>query len=98
MRKTSENATITFEPEAVSENCKVTFTKISNANGKTVYGKVEKNNAEVGSISYEQKGNFLITSLKPADRLTKEEVATIYQNVPTWVNEVLDESDDDEQG
>ncbi|MBQ8066539.1 MAG: hypothetical protein IJ200_12905 [Prevotella sp.] len=91
MKKVSENATVTFEPEVINEHTKVTFTKVSNAKGVTIYGKVEKDNAEVGSISYEQSGNFLITSLKPLGKLTKEEVSAIYENVPTWVGEATGE-------
>ena len=66
----------------------MTFTKITNANGCTIYGKIEKDATEVGSISYETKGNYLITSFKPADRLTQEEKQAIYEAVPGWITEV----------
>lgn len=88
MNKRTENATITFDPEVINEHTSVTFTKITNANGCTIYGKIEKDATEVGSISYETKGNYLITSFKPADRLTQEEKQTIYEAVPGWIKEV----------
>ncbi len=89
MEKKSENATITYEPEAINENTSVTFTKVTNASGTTIYGKIEKLNAEVGSISYESKGNYLITSIKPASELTQEEQSAIFAGTPDWIQQVL---------
>lgn len=88
MKKVSENATVTFEPEVINEHTKVTFSKVSNAKGVTVYGKVEKDNAEVGSITSDESGNYLITSLKPVGKLSAEEIAAVYQNVPAWIEEI----------
>lgn len=91
MKKVTQNATITFEPEVINENTTVTFTKVTNAKGSTLYGKVQKDGAEVGSISYEDTGNFLVISLKPISKLTAEEQATICQNTPTWIAEAMAE-------
>lgn len=90
LKKKTENATITYDPEMVSEDTRVTFTKISNAKGVTIYGKIEKDGAEVGSISYEQEGNYLITSLKPFNSLTDEEAAAILNSTLGWIGEVLE--------
>lgn len=87
MKQQTQNSTVTFEPEVISEHTKVTFTKVTNSKGTTIYGKIEKDNAEVGSISAEEAGNFLITSLKPVNKLTDEEVQEIYTKVPGWIKE-----------
>lgn len=91
MKKVTQNATITFEPEVINENTTVTFTKVTNAKGSTLYGKVQKDGAEVGSISYEDSGNFLIISLKPISKLTAEEQAAICQNTLMWISEAMAE-------
>jgi len=91
MEKKTENATITYEPEVINSDTQVTFTKITNASGTTIYGKVEKNGAEVGSISFETKGNYLITTVKPYSELTAEETATIFGSTPDWIQQVLED-------
>lgn len=96
MKKVTQNATITFEPEVINEHTKVTFTKVMNAKGTTLYGKVEKDGAEVGSISYEDSGNYLIVSLKPVAKLTAEEQAAICQNTPTWIAEATEDEQESE--
>ena len=44
----------------------------------------------VWRISYSEKDNYLITSLRPLDSLTAEERETIHANVMGWINECLE--------
>ena len=78
-----------YNPEKISEETTVCFTKVTNAKGVTIQGKVMKNEAEVGSVSYDEKGGFFITSLKPVSALTDEEVETLYQKIPGFLTEML---------
>ncbi len=90
MKKSNENATINFEPEVISEKAEVKFSKVTNATGNVVYGSIKKDAVEVGTISYSEKDNYLITSLRPLDSLTAEERETIHANVMGWINECLE--------
>lgn len=85
------NSTVTYEPFAVSEETLMKFQKVANAKGVTIYGKIVKNDAECGSISYDSSGDYLITSLKPRSMFTDEEVASIYANAPKCIAEILSE-------
>ena len=89
MKKKSENSSVSFDPVVVGENVDITFTRVTNANGTTVYGKITKNGANVGNVAYDSSGGYMNTSLKPFDALTKEEVAAIYSTVPECINEAL---------
>lgn len=91
MKKKTANSTVNYDPEVVSEVCSIHFTRVTNAAGRTLYGKIIKDDAEVGSISYDEKGGYLITSLKPYASLTSDEVDTIYGKVPVCVREALSE-------
>lgn len=91
MKKKTANSTVNYDPEVVSENTSVHFTRVTNAAGSTVYGKILKDDAEVGNVSYDSKGNYLIVSLKPYSSLTKEEVNTILSTANNCVCEALTE-------
>lgn len=89
MLKKTTNSTVTYEPFAISEETSMKFQKVTNAKGVTVYGKIVKNDAECGSVSYDESGDYLITSLKPHSMFTPEEVAAIHSQVPECVAEIL---------
>ncbi|MBQ8769660.1 MAG: hypothetical protein IJZ60_00660 [Bacteroides sp.] len=89
MQEKTTNSTVNYNPEKISEETTVCFTKVTNAKGVTIHGKVMKNDAEVGSVSYDEKGDFFITSLKPVSALTGEEVETLYQKIPGFKKEML---------
>lgn len=89
MKKKSTNATVSYDPVALSKSATINFTKVVNANGTTVYGKIVKDDADAGNVSYDSKQDFLITSLKPYSRLTQDEVAAVYKNVPGCIKEIL---------
>ena len=91
MLKKTTNSTVTYEPFAISEETSVKFQKVTNAKGVTVYGKIVKNDAECGSVSYDSSGDYLITSLKPHSMFTGEEVSSIHAQVPDCVAEILSE-------
>ena len=85
------NSTVTYEPVAISEETLVKFQKVANAKGVTIYGKIVKKDAECGSVSYDESGDYLITSLNPRSMFTDEEVASIHANAPKCVAEILAE-------
>lgn len=91
MKKKTANSTVNYDPEVINESTAIHFTKVTNANGNTLYGKIIKDDAEVGNVSYDEKGGYLITSLKPYASLTGEEVDAIYAKVPGCVREALSE-------
>lgn len=91
MLKKTTNSTVTYEPFAISEGAFMKFQKVANAKGVTVYGKIVKNDAECGSVSYDSSGDYLITSLKPRSMFTEEEVTAIHTHAPVCVAEILAE-------
>lgn len=91
MQEKTTNSTVNDNPEVISEETTVHFTKVTNANGVTIHGKVMKNDAEVGTVSYDEKGGYFITSLKPVTALTDVEVETLYQKIPGFKKEMLSE-------
>lgn len=89
MKKKTANSTVNYDPEVVSEQTSIHFTRVTNTAGRTLYGKIIKDDAEVGNVSYDEKGGYLITSLKPYASLTADEVDAIYMKVPGCVREAL---------
>lgn len=89
MLKKTTNSTVTYEPFAISEVTSMKFQRVANARGVTIYGKIVKNDAECGSVSYDSSGDYLITSLKPRSMFTEEEVAAIHAQVPACVADIL---------
>lgn len=91
MLKKTTNSTVAYEPIAISDETVMKFQKVTNAKGTTIYGKIVKNDAECGSVSYDSSGDYLITSLKPRSMFTEEEVAAIHAHAPVCVAEILAE-------
>ncbi len=89
MKKKSTNATISYDPVVLSKTASINFTRVTNANGTTIYGKIVKDDTEAGNVSYDSKSDYMITNLKPFSRLTSEEVAAVYNNVPGCISEIL---------
>lgn len=91
MKKKAERTSVNYDPVAISEAASIQFHKTVNSAGTTIYGKVTKDGAEVGNVSYDESGGYLITSVKPFGSLTKEEVAELYAQVPTCIDEMLND-------
>ncbi len=91
MKKKSSNSSVSYDPVVLSENASINFTRVSNTNGTTVYGKIVKDGAEVGNVAYDSRGGYMNTSLKPFAALTQEEVSAVYATVPGCINEILSE-------
>ena len=89
MLKKTTNSTVTYEPLKISEETCVKFQRVTNAKGVTIYGKIVKNDAECGSVSYDSPGDYLITSLKPRSMFIPEEVTAIHAQVPACVADIL---------
>lgn len=91
MEKKAENSTTNYAPEQVSEAVEIHFTKIVSGGNTTVSGTIKKGSADVGSVSFETTGNYLITQLKPYGDLTDEEVMAVYNSVPGCIAEMLND-------
>lgn len=91
MKKKAENSTVNYDPEMVIEGVEITFTKVTSSGNTTINGAIRKDGAEVGSVSYDERGGFLITSLKPYVSLTQKEVSAVYSAIPGYILEMIDE-------
>lgn len=91
MKKKTENSTVNYDPVQVNEMLSINFTKVTGSKGVTIYGKVMKDGAEVGSVSYDAAGDYLITNLKPFSKVDAEEVVGIYAQIPECIQELLEE-------
>ena len=91
MKKKTEKTSVSYDPVAISEAASIQFTKNVRSTGTTIYGKILKDGAEVGNASYEESAGYLITSIKPVNQLTKEEIAEIYAQVPACIDEALND-------
>ena len=89
MLKKTTNSTGAYEPIAISDETVMKFQKVTNAKGSTIYGKIVKNDAECGSVSYEETGDYLITSLKPRSMFTPEEITAIHADGPGCIAEIM---------
>lgn len=88
MKEQTTNSTVNYEPVVISDEVSIYFTKVVNSSNITIYGKVMKKGAEVGSVSLDKSGGYLITSLKPYTELTEIEVKGIYGKVPECIKEM----------
>lgn len=91
MKEITNNSTQTFEPEVISDSCKVEFTKVTNSAGVTINGKIMKDGVQSGNISMDGD-SFLVVSLKPRTVFTSDEVAAIFTNVPGYIAELTGET------
>lgn len=91
MEKKAENSTTNYAPEKVTEGVEINFTKIVSSGKTQISGSIRKASEEVGSVSFDTKDNYLITSLKPYSSLTAEEVKAVYDAVPRCIAEMLND-------
>lgn len=91
MEKKAENSTTNYAPEKVTEAVELHFTKIVSGGNTTISGTIRKGSADVGSVSFETTGNYLITSIKPYTGLTDGEVVAVYNAVPGCITEMLND-------
>lgn len=75
--------------ETVSEDVVIDFTKNTNTMNVSVYGRILKQGAEVGSITYDKGGNNMTLSYKPFDALTFEEKNIICQKAMPCISELI---------
>lgn len=90
MKEVTNNSTQTFEPEVISDTCKVEFTKVTNSAGVTINGKIIKDGVQAGNISMDGE-SFLVVSLKPRTAFSADEVTAIFTNVPGYIAELTAE-------
>ncbi|MGM9753890.1 MAG: hypothetical protein ACI3ZK_07575 [Candidatus Cryptobacteroides sp.] len=89
MKEKSANSSKTFEPEVVTENVKVEFTRREDSKGVAISGRVVKDDVEVGKISYSNKDTgYFMVDLKPVDALDKEEQKAFFSKIADWIEEL----------
>lgn len=91
MEKKTQNVSASYAPEQVTENVEITFTKMVRGNNITIVGNIKKNDDNVGSVSYDAVGNYMISQLKPFDVLTEEEVTAVHNAMPRCITEILND-------
>ena len=99
MKQKTQNSTITFEPEVISEGFTVTFTKLVNANGTTITGTLKKDGQDVGTIAHDTAsgiGGYHIVNIKPVAKLKLAEIASLYTVLPSMLAEMLEEENPEE--
>lgn len=90
MKKSSENSTVSYDPEKITEEVEIRFTRTANSSGVNIYGKIMKGGVEAGTITLDSKNNYLLTSLKPISGVSSEEIRKIYESVPRCIEEIMD--------
>lgn len=89
MKEKSANSSKTFEPEVVTENVNVEFTRREDSKGVAINGRVVKEGVEVGKISYSNKDTgYFMVDLKPVDALDKEEQMAFFAKIADWIEEL----------
>ena len=89
MKEKSANSSKTFEPEVVTENVNVEFTRREDSKGVAINGRVVKEGVEVGKISYSNKDTgYFMVDLKPVDVLDKEEQKAFFAKIADWIEEL----------
>lgn len=88
MEKKTLSSTESFT-ETVSEDVMIEFAKNTTSMNVNVYGRVLKQGAEVGTITYDKGGNNATLSFKPFDALTFEEKNIISQKLMPNLNELI---------
>lgn len=90
MEKRSENSTTTYSPVVISEDVEIVFTKSTTTGNRTISGQINRGAENAGSVSYEDRGNYLIVSIKPYSSLSPDEVKAVFAEVPSCIAEMLE--------
>lgn len=77
MKKIKATATESFE-ENVTKNIKLDFVRISTSSNTTISGTIVKDDAKIGSCTYDKSTDVVTTQLKPFSTLTADEFSSLY--------------------
>lgn len=91
MKKKTQNMSVRYDAEKVTANVEISFSKIAKGGNTTIVGNIKKSGSDVGSVSYDAAGNYMISQLKPFDTLTEEEVAAVHNAMPRCIAEILND-------
>ena len=89
MKEKKSNSVTSFQPEKITDEVSVEFTRVVDASNTTINGMLTKGGASVGDISYDKTGDFLITRIKPFSLLDADEVSAVHAAVPEFIKEML---------
>lgn len=87
----NSHRSISYSPEAVSENVTVAFTKVTNSDGTVVSGRVAKQGKEAATVNYYGKNDSLVVSVRPLASLDGAELSALFNAIPGFINEILSE-------
>lgn len=91
MQEISSVLSKSYNPETVSENVTVAFTKVTNSDGTVVSGRVTKQGKEAATVNYYGKNDSLVVSVRPLAALDGAELSALFNAVPGFINEILSE-------
>lgn len=89
LTKKTQNATIDFEPVKITDKIEASVSKTISEGRTRITIKFIKDGESVGSSSYDEKGDFIMTSIKPKSSVTTAEIVSIYKAIPEIFTEVL---------
>ena len=91
MQEISSVLSKSYNPETVSENVTVAFTKVTNSDGTVVSGRVTKQGKEAATVNYYGKNDSLVVSVRPLAALDGAELSALFNAIPGFINEILSE-------
>ena len=89
MKAIRTNATTIYEAVQTSSMVNLNFRKENNVDEIVIFGDILKNGKTVGRISFNKSNNHLSTYIEKYSELTKEEISSIYSQVPNCIQEAL---------
>ena len=89
MKTKTERSTLSYEPENITKAVTIDFNRPVRADNVIVGGEVKKNGEDAGRVDYNKSNDSITVYLKPASKLTDEEVAAIFKKVPECLKEIL---------
>jgi hypothetical protein len=91
MKKKGEVSTVNYDPEQVTENISVQFTKMVKGEQVTISGNIAKDGTDIGSVASDTQGDYLVLRLRPASQLTAEEREQTISKVLSCMKELEEE-------
>ena len=91
MQEISSVLSKSYNPETVSENVTVAFTKVTNSDGTVVSGRVPKQGKDAATVNYYGKNDSLVVSVRPLAALDGAELSALFNAIPGFINEILSE-------
>lgn len=89
MKQKTERSTIGYEPEAVTKEVNISFTKITRAANVIISGEIAKGEEKVGRVDLNKADDTITVSIKPASRLNDAENTALFKKIPECLKEII---------